>query len=818
MRLRGIFIFLGLAVTLAACSSRTPDPLLKENVQASSQEDYEFLKETSANAPLEIDLYQAIAIAIKNNRDLRINIMDSALNQGQIDVVKFDMLPKLSANAGYKVLEKHPASTSVSMVTEQDSSGNDITGEENKAANALGDSPSYTVSQETPSRTTDIGFTWNALDFGLSYVRAGQQADRYLISKELERKAIHNLTKEVIYAYWKTLSADELLAEINPLMERVNQALDDYEYIEELLISSPMDALLYQKELLDVAQILNTQRRALMDSRTQLATLMGLMPDQEFILIETDNPLSELDMNIEDQEEAALFSRPELLEIRYQEKVTAEEARASMLSLLPSLQFNATWTYDSNKYLLNKDNAEYGAVFGANLLNIFQAGNINEVNKINEQIIEEQRLALSMAVLSQVHIANINYAQSLREYSNAKHYLNVAQRINDLISNAQKISRFGELEIIREEASLLVSRLRNDIAFAELQYSLGTLYSSVGMNFVPAELSQISDEDLATVLEENLNKWTKRYNAFVTTPLNDQNPILTQTTKVSQENANFSNYNFVDFEFKFDEKTFYLEGSGKTRYDAKLSNGDVLPQWIVFLPSQHKFLGNPPQTTGALDITLEASNDVVSLSESFTLTWDLTLGGPKLELEPNENGNSDLEIKEDIPVNEDQLNALNKAIEQKLSEIVELDESINEELLDELIEAINSKEIDARAEVIEEISESSFEFKSKPKPNKTVIVGALQDSLNEKIESVTSYSPTKSAYIQIGAFRKENVSQRVAEDVSSKLGTTVEVVPTMVSDPVMYRILVGPEHKDKIISTIADLMELGISDYFLTHG
>ena len=36
-----------------------------------------------------------------------------------------------------------------------------------------------------------------------------------------------------------------------------------------------MDALLYQKELLDVLQILNTQRRALMDSRAQLSKLLG---------------------------------------------------------------------------------------------------------------------------------------------------------------------------------------------------------------------------------------------------------------------------------------------------------------------------------------------------------------------------------------------------------------------------------------------------------------------------------------------------------------------------------------------------------------
>ena len=252
MKFKKVIICASFVLVLAACSNRMPDPLLKEDVKVSSQQDFEYLKETSANAPLEIDLYQAMAIAIKNNRDLRINIMDSALKQGQMDVVKFDMLPKLSANAGYKVLEKHPASTSVSMVDETGSGPN-------SAANAIGDSPSYTISQETPSRTTDIGFTWNALDFGLSYIRAGQQANRYLISKELERKAIHNLTKEVIYAYWKTLSADELLAEINPLMDRVDKALEDYEYIEELLITSPMDALLYQKELLDVSQILNTQ-------------------------------------------------------------------------------------------------------------------------------------------------------------------------------------------------------------------------------------------------------------------------------------------------------------------------------------------------------------------------------------------------------------------------------------------------------------------------------------------------------------------------------------------------------------------------------
>ena len=185
-------------IILASCSSRAPEPMLEEDVRAEIKQDFDLLQETSSSMVKEIDLYMAIALAIQNNRELRVNIMQSALEQGQIDITKFDMMPKLAVNAGYKSLDKDPASTSVQM--------NDT----NTNPQALTD-PNYSVSQEKITTTADVGFTWNALDFGLSYVRAGQQADRFLIAKELERKAIHNLTREVIYAYWKTLSADKLL-------------------------------------------------------------------------------------------------------------------------------------------------------------------------------------------------------------------------------------------------------------------------------------------------------------------------------------------------------------------------------------------------------------------------------------------------------------------------------------------------------------------------------------------------------------------------------------------------------------------------------
>ena len=51
----------------------------------------------------------------------------------------------------------------------------------------------------------------DALDFGLSYIKAGQNADRYLISEENEIKAAHNIVREVIRSYWNSMSADKML-------------------------------------------------------------------------------------------------------------------------------------------------------------------------------------------------------------------------------------------------------------------------------------------------------------------------------------------------------------------------------------------------------------------------------------------------------------------------------------------------------------------------------------------------------------------------------------------------------------------------------
>ena len=625
-------ILILLASFLITACVRSPQPISLFETEEKAFKDISNIEEIKKNNKaweenLEIDLYTAIALAIKNNKELKIKLLENALANRQIDKIKFEMLPSLAANAGYSGSDKYRTTTSAN-VSNADTAG------------VMG--TTYTTSSEKSIANQDIGFTWNALDFGLSYIKAGQSNNRYLISDEAEKKASHNIVREVIRTYWNSLSAEKLIKKYDPLLIEVDAALNDSQKIEELLLTKPMDALLYQKELLDIQRALQTQKQSFIDAKIQLGTLMGLLPNQKFKIVDTNEPLTILDMSLKGMEEHALIHRPELIENHYEERISVQQAKAGIISLLPGLNFNAAWTSSSNDYLMNKTNFEYGSTLGANLLNVFSYPKIKEINETNLRIIKEQRLALSMAVLSQVHLSNINYQMALEEYATADRYYDVSQKITAQVKNAQKIAKFGNLELIREEASLLVAELRHDIAYTKLQHAIGQIYTSVGLDvtednvkgvdiaygqiFTSAGLDVTEDnvkelgskqynvkelgvKQYAEIIKNNFKSNGKRYYASVQTPINKQNPVIKKN-----EGKNSS-------QFTFKANTFKLDGFGNTKYEAYLANGDELPFWITFLPSQRTFIINEldKNEIESLDIKVTAKNIHNRINNTFNL-------------------------------------------------------------------------------------------------------------------------------------------------------------------------------------------------------
>ena len=606
-----ILLVLSLGVVVS-CAKRNPEPITSEDFIKSAEDDLAKIQEIKEqndlfNKDLKIDLYTAIALAIENNKDLKVKLLETSLANRKIEDVEFEMLPTMAANAGYTGSDRYKTTASATVPS------TDLAG-------SIGSS--YSTSRDRDVNEQDVGFSWNALDFGLSYIRAGQSSDKFLISKELEKKAANNITKDVIRAYWNALSAEKLIKKYDPLLIKVNNALNDSQKIEELLLQKPMDALLYQKELLDIQRALQSQKQSFINAKIELGALMGLLPNEKFVLVQTDQPLNELNMKLKHMEKHALVNRPELIENHYEERISIAETKAGMRSLLPGLNFNAAWTSSSNDYLMNKTNFEYGSSIGANLLNVFRAPRLKEVNEMNTEIIKEQRLALSMAVLSQVHISNIEYQMALEEYETADRYYDVSRKITEQVRNAQKIARFGELELIREEASLLVAELRRDIAFSKVQFSVAQVYTSVGVDVTTRESLQIGTKEFAEIIKKNFKDTGKNFKAIVKKPINKQKPVVTN------DDLNISS-------FEFSKNTFKLDGKGRVQYSAKLSNNAPLPEWISFLPSQRTFLidrknkGNIEE----IDLTVHARNINTATEDTFTLVVDPDLRKERLAKE-----------------------------------------------------------------------------------------------------------------------------------------------------------------------------------------
>lgn len=586
---------------LTSCASRSPEPLAVKTLEISAKDDINKISKIREQNEilkndLDIDLYKAIALAIENNKDIKIKLFETALANQQLEDIRFDMLPSMSANAGYTGSEKYQSSTSATVANNDDAGTKGST---------------FSTSRTKDVFEQDVGFTWNALDFGLSYIRAGQSADRFLIAKEIEKKSANNIAKDVIQAYWNALSAQKLIKKYDPLIKKVNQALGDSRKIEEMLLQKPMDALLYQKELLDIKRALISQRQTLINAKITLGGLMGLLPNQKYNLVNTTKPINILDMKLKNMEKHALVNRTELLENRYQERISLAETRAGIRSLFPSLNFNAGYSSSSNDYLQNKQNFEYGSSIGANLLNVFRAPSIKKVNEANTAIIREQRLALSMVVLSQVHLANIDYQMSMEEYETADRYYSVSKKIVNQVRNAQKIARFGDLEMIREDASSLVAELRKDIAFAKMQYSVAQVYTSVGVDVARRENFDGNTELYAEEIEDLFDELGENYISKVIKPIQKQNPVA-------------KNYNENFDKFSFAENTFKLEGKGQSQYSARLANNKPLPNWIDFLPTQRTFLIDKQNKGNVyeLEIIVNVKNINTTVEDKFTLIVD----------------------------------------------------------------------------------------------------------------------------------------------------------------------------------------------------
>ncbi|MBP2307524.1 TolC family protein [Azospirillum melinis] len=488
------------ASLLAAGCAVKPEPLTAEENLARVRKDLGVVLTPQEPLTKAVSMDEAMARAIKYNLDERVKLMEVAVATDQLDLSRYDMLPRVVAAAGYVGRNNDAGSESLNLATGR------RTGES-------------TTATDRHRRTGDLAFTWNVLDFGVSYLRARQNANLVLIADERRRRVVQGIMQDVRTAYWRAVAAERLLKRLAPLEKRVEGARRDARTLEALRVQAPLQALNYTRTLVETLRQLQSLRRELVASKSQLGALMGLPPGEPF---EIEMPAAsvmqsppKLDIGAEALETYALLNRPELLEESYNQRISADETWRSLLKLLPGIDVNAALRYDSNSFLVNQRWADYGARISWNLINLVSAPATKSYAEAQEELVAFRRQALSMAVLSQVHVAVLQYRELKQEFALTAEQADLDTRIRSQYTNVGEAGQVGELGVIQSEVTALLSDLRRDLVLADLHNAYSRVMVSAGVDPLPETMAADDLPTLTQAVGRGLSSWQERANSVM---------------------------------------------------------------------------------------------------------------------------------------------------------------------------------------------------------------------------------------------------------------------------------------------------------------
>ncbi len=481
-----------LVLFLGGCAL-VPQPLDKDEL--SKQAIDRLSRVTMDQEPIAqpVNLYDAMARALKYNLDYKVELMEESLRMKEVDLSRFDLLPQLVATGGYSGRDKYAGASSRSLLTNTESL-----------------EPS--TSSERDTINTDLSLSWDVLDFGLSYVRGKQKADQALISLENRRNVANRIIEDVRTAFWRAVSAERMLTKLNGLEKNVEDNLDASRELEKRRATAPLTALTYQRELISIKREIQRLQRELMIAKRQLAALMNLAPNDKFTLVIPDRSSSPLKQpyQVDKMVTFALENRSELREVSYRLRINENELDAALLSVFPNFRMFLGANYDSNDFLYNNDWVSWGAQASWNVMNVFRYPSHKETIKAQDKLLDTRALALTMAVMTQVHVAHARYNHLSKTFATVQEENEIQIRIMDQIRSGFKANTVSQQTLIREEMKSLVTEVKYDIAFADMQNAYANLFAAIGIDDFGPEIT--GAESLTQISSSLESLWTSRAN------------------------------------------------------------------------------------------------------------------------------------------------------------------------------------------------------------------------------------------------------------------------------------------------------------------
>lgn len=450
---------------LTACSSLSPSAMTEAEVGGTNQADRTAMTRDVAPITSPLTLEEAMARALKFNLDRRAKLLEEAVALRQLDLTRYDMLPTLAARLTAQSRSNDRISQSLDPET-GDVSSNGF------------------ISQDRSHQIADLGVTASVLDFGMGYYNARQQTNRVYIAAEKRRRAMHLLMQDVRIAYWRAASAQKLKDDVAGTIRVAEEALADSRKVEQERTRNPVDALRYQRQLLENLRLLESINQELLTAQIDLASLINAPLHQPIPIAESalaDTATRVAAVPVEQLEAMALKQNADLREQHYNARVAREETRKAMLRMFPNLSFNYGFNYDSDKYLINNHWRDAGLQLSFNFMNLLTGPAQVKLAEAGVKLADQRRMASQMAVLTQLHLVRLQFLNARSQFARAEEVYETDRRISDLMRTREAVQASSKLERVSNDTAAILSLLRRYQALAQVQAAENRLLAQLGL-------------------------------------------------------------------------------------------------------------------------------------------------------------------------------------------------------------------------------------------------------------------------------------------------------------------------------------------------
>lgn len=477
---------------IASCTIK-PKPLSDAQINQKTAKDNQALAELSpAINGKTLSLNDAIARSLKFNLESRLKLFEQSVATSDWKAVSLNMLPELQGRYGY--VDRSNQNQVISPTT-----GNVSTAEDQQR------------------RLKDLTLSWNFLDLGISYFMSQQKADEILIAVQQRRKMTQQLAKETRFNFWNAYALQKYYYDSRNLRQEIRSAIHQTNSAQDANVMAVDKAASYRRELWDMASRIKSREMRVSGAKERLMRLIQAPFSSQVRLVTSKDEHFSLPKGLPNKlsalQDIALKNRPEFQTAYYQKRIDLNEVNKAKVEMLPIIRGSYGHFYDSNSFLVN-NNWLTGTLDLT--WNLFAMPSKYQRLKMAEKIAsmaDFRRLALAMAITSQVSIAkeNVDLAKDSLYYR--QKILKNDKELYHFYLNKQQSSLDTELTVTEAHAQYIESKLSYDIAYAEYHIACAMLLESLGYDPIEAlENLHLPIDKLSGEIKRLSMKWQNTFN------------------------------------------------------------------------------------------------------------------------------------------------------------------------------------------------------------------------------------------------------------------------------------------------------------------